>query len=97
MEELPTDAQFKGYVDVVVQDIVVKTDNVLFRKEKYYSSSTGKTYQAKLPQGYEGEFGPGVKAFGLDMYFEVEPANQKSWGFWNGLVYKSRKASYPAC
>jgi hypothetical protein len=80
-EELPADAQFKGYVDVVVQDIVVKTDNVLFRKEKYYSPSTGKTYLAKLPRGYEGEFGPGVKALGLDMYFEVGASEPKILGF----------------
>ena len=81
VEELPPDAQFKGYVDVVVQDIVVKTDNVLFRKEKYYSPSTGKTYLAKLPRGYEGEFGPGVKALGLDMYFEVGASEPKIIGF----------------
>ncbi len=80
-EELPADAQFKGYVDVVVQDIVVKTDNVLFRKEKYYSPSTRKTYLAKLPHGYEGEFGPGVKALGLDMYFEVGASEPKIIGF----------------
>jgi hypothetical protein len=80
-EELPADAQFKGYVDVVVQDIVVKTDNVLFRKEKYYSPSTGKTYLAKLPRGYEGELGPGVKSFGLDMYFEVGASEPKILGF----------------
>jgi regulator of replication initiation timing len=80
-EELPADAQFKGYVDVVVQDIVVKTDNVLFRKEKYYSPSTGKTYLAKLPSGYEGEYGPGVKALGLDMYFEVGTSEPKILGF----------------
>jgi regulator of replication initiation timing len=80
-EELPGDAQFKGYVDVVVQDIVVKTDNVLFRKEKYYSPSTGKTYLAKLPRGYEGEYGPGVKALGLDMYFEVGASEPKILGF----------------
>jgi hypothetical protein len=80
-EELPADAQFKGYVDVVVQDIVVKTDNILFRKEKYYSPSTGKTYLAKLPRGYEREFGPGVKAFGLDMYFEVGASEPKILGF----------------
>lgn len=76
-EELPADAQFKGYVDVVVQDIVVKTDNVLFRKEKYYSPSTGKTYLAELPHSYEGELGPGVKVFGLDMYFEVGASEPK--------------------
>lgn len=80
-EDLPEDAQFKGYVDVVVQDIVVKTDNVLFRKEKYYSPSTGKTYLAELPQGYEGQFGPGVKALAADMYFEVGASEPKTLGF----------------
>jgi hypothetical protein len=79
--DLPADAQFKGYVDVVVQDIVVKTDNVLFRKEKYYSPSTGKTYLAELPQGYEGQYGPGVKALAADMYFEVGASEPKTLGF----------------
>jgi hypothetical protein len=80
-EELPADAEFKGYVEVIVQDIVVKTDNVLFRKEKYYSPTTGKIYLAELPQGYEGGFGPGVKAFGQDMYFEVGASEPKILGF----------------
>ncbi|MGB3649902.1 MAG: transposase [Rivularia sp. (in: cyanobacteria)] len=62
-EKLPADAQFKGYEEVVVQDILLKSDNVLFRKQKYYSSRTGKTYIAPLPTGYEGEFGSGIKAF----------------------------------
>ena len=45
-ETLPADARFKGYEEVVVQDILIKTDNVRFRKEKYYSASRGKTYLA---------------------------------------------------
>src|SRR5207249_7045048 len=32
---LPADAEFKGYDEVIVQDIVIRTDNVLFRKEKW--------------------------------------------------------------
>jgi len=40
---LPVDAEFKGYEEVVVQDIKLTTDNVLFRKQKY-SPSEGKTY-----------------------------------------------------
>ncbi len=55
-EKLPEDAEFKGYQEVIVQDIVLKTDNVLFRKQKFYSPQTGKTYLASLPAGYEGEF-----------------------------------------
>ena len=29
----------------------------------------GQNLPGRLPRGYEGEFGPGVKAFGLEMYF----------------------------
>src|SRR5487761_2308282 len=38
---LPADAIFKGYEENVVQDILLKTDNVRFLKEKYYSPSLG--------------------------------------------------------
>ncbi|WP_228371324.1 hypothetical protein [Trichormus azollae] len=36
-ELLPGQAQFKGYEEVIIQDIILAADNVLFRKEKYYS------------------------------------------------------------
>ena len=66
---LPEDAEFKGYEDVVVQDVIFRADNVRFHKEKYWAYSTGKTYLAKLPLGYEGQFGPGLKALALTLYF----------------------------
>ncbi len=68
-EQLPADAQFKGYEEVVVQDILLKPDNILFRKQKYYSPQTKKTYLAPLPTGYEGEFGPGIKALIMSLYY----------------------------
>jgi regulator of replication initiation timing len=67
--ELPFDAEFKGYEEVIVQDILLKTDNVLFRKQKYYSPSEKKIYLAPLPSGYDGEFGPGVKALVTSLYY----------------------------
>ena len=76
-QRLPKDAEFKGYAEVVVQDIVVKTDNVLFRKEKYYAASTGQSYQAELPAGYEGQFGPGVKALVLSLYYGMGTSEPK--------------------
>jgi hypothetical protein len=66
---LPADAEFKGYTDVVVQDIILRADNVCFHKEKYWSDSTNKTYTAELPRGYEGQFGPGIKALTMTLYF----------------------------
>jgi hypothetical protein len=55
---LPADAEFKGYDDALVQDIQIKTDNVLFHKEKFYSKRERKAYLAELPRGYAGQFGP---------------------------------------
>ena len=68
-ETLPADAQFKGYQEVIVQDIKIETDNVRFKKAKYYSPSTGRTYLAELPAGYQGQFGPTIRAFSIILYF----------------------------
>ncbi|MEO3703944.1 hypothetical protein [Trichormus azollae] len=68
-ELLPADAQFKGYEEVIIQDIILATDNVLYRKEKYYSPLEGKTYLAERPCGYEGEFGLGIKTLIISLYY----------------------------
>jgi Transposase IS66 family len=68
-EDMPADVQFKGHVEVVVQDLVVRTDNVRFLKSTYYSPSLRRTYIAPLPKGYEGEFGPQIKALILSLYY----------------------------
>lgn len=60
--DLPDDAEFKGYQDIVVQGIIIKTDNVEYKKEVYYSASENKTYIGKLPTWVEGEFSPEIKS-----------------------------------
>jgi hypothetical protein len=74
---LPPDAEFKGYEEVLVQDVVIGTDNVLFRKEKWYAPSTGQTYLAPLPLGYQGEFGRGVRALILVFYYASQMTEPK--------------------
>jgi len=61
---LPEDAQRKGFSDLVIQDIKIVTDNVKYRREAYYSPSTGKTYLGKLPADVagKGEYGVGVRS-----------------------------------
>ena len=76
-DRLPPDAQFKGYEDVVVQDVIFRTDNVLFHKEKFYSPSQHMTYLAALPQGYSGQFGPGMKSLALVLYFGARMSEPK--------------------
>ena len=77
-ESLPGDAKFKGHEAVVVQDIVFGTDNVCFHKEKWYSPAQGKTYLAPLPSGYEGQFGPGIKAMAITLCFGANVSEPKA-------------------
>ncbi|MDM8544429.1 hypothetical protein QUF90_25415 [Desulfococcaceae bacterium HSG9] len=45
---LPQDAEFKSCDDVIVQEIKITTDNILYKKEIYYSKLERKTgYQHK--------------------------------------------------
>jgi FtsZ-binding cell division protein ZapB len=75
--QLPADAEFKGHVPVIVQDVRLTTDNIRFLKEKRYSASQNKTYLADLPPGYEGEFGPGVRALAHVLYHAVNTSQPK--------------------
>lgn len=74
---LPDDAQHKGYRSVVVQDIIIKTNNIEFKLERYYSPSEGKTYEASLPDYVEGEFGANLKAWVLFWYFHSRMSEPK--------------------
>jgi hypothetical protein len=82
---LPVDAQSKGYEKVVVQDVRLVAENVLFYKEKYYSASQHKTYLAELPKGYEGQFGAGIKSLILTLYFGVGTSEPKIQEFLKNL------------
>ena len=74
---LPPDAQFKGYEDVVVQDLRIECDTIRFRKEKFYSPSRGQTFLAPLPAGYHGQFGPDLWGFLLSQYFAANLSEAK--------------------
>lgn len=76
-ELLPKDAVFKGYDEVVVQDLEFRTDNVKFRKEKFYSPSEKRTFLAEMPPGYTGQFGPGVRAWVLALYYAAGMSEPK--------------------
>jgi regulator of replication initiation timing len=84
-EQLPPDAEFKGHEAVIVQDIKVKTDNVCFLKEKYYSSCERQTYLAALPAGYTGEFGPGLKSLAIVLYFGANMTGPKILEFFHNV------------
>jgi hypothetical protein len=75
---LPDDAEFKGYTKKPIQNVIIKTDNVLYKLETYYSKSENKTYTAKLPNYLkESEFGPEIKALIYTLYYECRVTENK--------------------
>jgi hypothetical protein len=88
---LPEDARFRGYEDVVVQDILLRPNNIQFHKQKFYSSIMHKTYLAELPTGYEGQFGPGIKALTLALYFGMGSSEPKILEFYENVGIRISK------
>jgi hypothetical protein len=74
---IPLDAEHKGYRSVVVQDIVIKTNNIEFKLERYYSPSEGKTYEASLPVYIQGEYGADLKSWVIFWYFSCRMSEEK--------------------
>lgn len=65
--DLPDDAVFKGYETIIIQELRIIPDNVEYRREVFYSPSEHKTYRGALPDGIQGEFGPGIRALIVTM------------------------------
>jgi Transposase IS66 family len=80
-DQLPEDAIFKGYEPVIVQDIIIQTDNIKFKKATYYSPSLHKTFMASLPPGYSGEFGPRLRQLVITLYHESNMTQSGIAGF----------------
>jgi hypothetical protein len=68
LNSLPLDVKFQGHETRVIQDILISTDNIEFSLPIYYSASLKKTFIASLPDGYYGEFGPGIRTLVLTLY-----------------------------
>jgi len=68
-DQIPEGAVPWGFQEILVQDILIETDNVLFRK-KVYKLPDGTTIVGKIPDGYEGKFGPNIRAFVITCHHE---------------------------
>jgi len=74
---LPEDAVFKGYSCVTIRDINFEPWNTNYRREVFYSPSERKTYSGELPDGFKGEFGPGIQTHVLNLYHVANVSEPK--------------------
>lgn len=76
--QLPEDVIPRGYREVTIQNIIFKTDTVVYRLEKLYSPTTKKFYEAQLSPGLKGKsYGGELEAFILMLYYQLRVPEEK--------------------
>ena len=72
-ENVPPDSRFKGYEDFTVQGLVIKSHNILYRRERW-ETPQGKHIMAPLPQDVQtlgGHFDCTLVSFILYQYYHA--------------------------
>jgi len=76
--QLPKDVVHRGYREVTIQNILFKTDTVLYRLERLYSANRGQLYEAQLPVEVRGQsYGKELEAFAIMLYYELRVPQEK--------------------
>jgi len=86
VENIPTDARFKGYRHYHVQELVIRVENILYKLERW-KLSDGSYVVAKLPAAVlNSHFGSVLKAYALHQHHHqcvTQPlllAQLREWG-----------------
>ena len=66
---VPPGSRFKGYVDFVVQDLVLRACCIRYRRERWLTPD-GQLVVAPLPSGVDRHFGPELRRFVLAQYHQ---------------------------
>jgi hypothetical protein len=68
-KNVPEGSRFKGYKEFVVQDMVVKSYNTLYRMERWETLS-GSYVEGKLPESVKSHFGSTLTSYIFYQYYQ---------------------------
>ena len=93
---VPPGSRFQGYQDFLVQDLVLRTEAVRYRRERWITPE-GRLVVAPLPGGVDGHFGPELRRYVLAQYHQGQTTVPRLVAQLRGLGIASPSGRSCAC
>jgi len=87
---VPPGSRFRGYEDVLVQDLQISVAVTRYRRERW-ETATGERIVVPLPPGIIGGFGPELRRFIAAGHFQGQVTSERLTALLNGMGLKTSK------